>query len=84
MNSTNRVSAQTKHTILTEFAKAAMITRELNENRLNCQITWQRLFKKFPFFKAYEHFLEYQILSRDEESHKMWQGLAQTKITVLE
>ena len=83
MNSTNRVSAQTKHTLLTEFEKASMITRELNENREHCQITWQRLFKKFPFFKAYEHFLEYQILSRDEESHKMWQGLAQTKITGL-
>ena len=36
MNSTNRVSAQTKYTILTECDKGAMIARELNENRDNC------------------------------------------------
>ena len=33
---TNRVSAQTKFTILTEFDKGAMIARELNENKDNC------------------------------------------------
>lgn len=59
MNSTYNVTQQTKHTILTEFEKAAMIAKELNENREHCQITWKRLFKKFPFFKAYSHFLEF-------------------------
>jgi poly(A) polymerase Pap1 len=60
-----------------------MITRELNENHENCQITWKRLFKKFPFFKAYQHFLEFQILAKDEESYKSWTGFAQTKIKQL-
>jgi poly(A) polymerase len=50
MNSTYNVTQQTKQILLTEFEKAAMITRELNENRDHCEITWKRLFKKFPFF----------------------------------
>lgn len=80
MNSTYNVTQQTKHTILTEFEKASLIVKELNENKNNCKITWKRLFKKFPFFKAYQHFIEFQILSKDEESHKSWEGFAATKI----
>ena len=33
MNSTYNISASTKHVILTEFEKAAMITNELIENK---------------------------------------------------
>lgn len=83
MNSSYNVTQQTKHTLLTEFEKAAMIAKELNENRGSTQITWKRLFKKFPFFKAYQHFLEFQILAKDEESYKLWQGFAQTRIKQL-
>jgi poly(A) polymerase len=72
MNSTYNVTYQTRNTLLTEFEKAEMIARELNQNKENCNITWKRLFKKFPFFKAYQHFLEFQILAKDEDSYKLW------------
>jgi len=58
MNSTYNVSPSTMHSMLTELEKAAMITKELTENPGNTKITWKRLFKKFPFFKAYAHFIE--------------------------
>ena len=58
MNSTYNVSHSTRNVMLTEFEKAAMITNELSSNKGSSRISWKRLFKKFPFFKAYEHFLE--------------------------
>jgi len=38
------------------------------------------LFKKFPFFRAYEHFIQISIYSKSEEHHKKWQGFAESKI----
>ena len=70
MNSTYNISMSTKHVMLTEFEKAAMVTSELMKNKGNSEITWRRLFKKFPFFRAYEHFIEIQVLSKKEEDHK--------------
>lgn len=58
MNSTYNVSHSTKNVMLTEFTKAAMITQELSMNKGTSKIGWNRLFKKFNFFKAYQHFIE--------------------------
>jgi poly(A) polymerase Pap1 len=46
----------------------------------NNPITWGRLFKKFPFFKAYQHFVQIQILSKNEQWHQKWKGYAESKI----
>lgn len=80
MNSTFSVSRTTKNVLLTEIEKAAMITEELIKNKGNSQITWKRLFKAFPFFKAYEHFIEIWVLAKKDEDHKKWQGFAESKI----
>ena len=69
--------------MLTEFEKAAMITNELCQNKGTSQITWKRLFKKFPFFRAYEHFIEIQVLSKKKEDHKKWQGFSENKVKKL-
>jgi len=58
MNSTYNVSLSTKRVMLTEFEKAAMITNELSINKGSSKIGWGRLFKKFNFFKAFQHFIE--------------------------
>ena len=58
--------------MLTEFEKAAKITNELVKNKGTSPITWQRLFKKFPFFRAYEHFVEIQVQSKNEDDNKKW------------
>lgn len=83
MNSTYNVSHSTLSVMLLEFEKAAMITSELNKNKGNSQITWKRLFKKFPFFRAYEHFIEIHVLSKNEDDHKKWLGFAETKVKKL-
>ena len=72
MNSTFSVSRTTKNVLLTEIEKAALITEELIANKGNSQITWKRLFKAFPFFKAYEHFIEVWVLAKKDEDHKKW------------
>lgn len=78
MNSTYNIGQSTKEVILTEFEKAAMITEELvSKNKGTSAITWKRLFKKFPFFRAYEHFIEVQVLSKKEDDHKTWQGFCE-------
>ena len=58
MNTTYAMGASQKRVVLTEFEKAARITAELMKNPKTSLISWKRLFKKFPFFKAYEHFIE--------------------------
>jgi len=56
MNSTHNVSLTTRNVMITEFEKGMMITKSLmQEGGLN---DWRRLFKKFPFFKAYKHFVQ--------------------------
>jgi len=82
MNTTFNVTETTKHIMLTEIEKGAMITKALLEQQESgsTRISWRRLFKKFPFFKAYEHFIEIQILSKQEEDLKKWQGFAESKI----
>ena len=77
MNAPYNVGESTRYAILTEFEKAAMITNELTKNKGTSQITWKRLFKQFPFFRAYEHFIEIQVLSKSEEEHKMWYGFCE-------
>lgn len=57
---------------MTEIEKAHIIIQEIRKNKDDNLISWQRLFKKFPFFKAYNHFIQITALSKTEESFKMW------------
>ena len=78
MNSTYAVGISQKNVLLTEWEKAAAIMEEINgPNAATTRISWNRLFKKFPFFKAYEHFMEVQVLARNDDDHKKWQGFAE-------
>ena len=58
MNSTKKVTVTTRNIIVTELEKAMEITKHLMKGTENKTITWKRLFKKFPFFKAYRHFIQ--------------------------
>ena len=57
MNSTYNVSLTTRNIMITELEKAMEITKHMMARQPNNKITWKRLFKKFPFFKAYQHFI---------------------------
>jgi poly(A) polymerase len=47
MNSTYNVSESTRHVLLTELEKGAIITQALSEDP---SLNWKRLFKKLNFF----------------------------------
>ena len=83
MNTTYAMGSSQKRVVLTEFEKAARITAELMKIPKTSKITWSRLFKPFPFFKAYEHFIEIQVLAKRDEDHKKWQGFAESKLKQL-
>lgn len=57
-NSSFNVMDSTMHAILTELEKGALITKAICEGQ---PVKWNRLFKKFPFFKAYQHFIQVSI-----------------------
>jgi poly(A) polymerase len=57
-NSSFNISHSTKEVLLTEFEKGRLITRAIAEGQ---GVSWKRLFKKFPFFQAYQHFIMVSI-----------------------
>ena len=57
-NSSFNVMDSTMHAILTELEKGALITKAICEGQ---PVKWNRLFKKFPFFKAFQHFIQVSI-----------------------
>lgn len=76
-NSSFNISDATKEVILTEFEKGVQVTKAICEG-LN--VPWKRLFKKFPFFKAYQHFIQVSIVSKTEFQHDRWFGFAESKV----
>lgn len=80
MNSTYNVSLTTRNVMITEIEKAMKITEHIMKRNPNTKITWKRLFKKFPFFSAYNHFIQIQILSLNQEIHEKWKGYVESKV----
>lgn len=56
-------------------------------SRKHSKLTWKRLFKKFNFFQAYNHFVQIQILSKDDiegvNFSEKWTGYIESKIRKL-
>ena len=73
-NATHNISSSTKNVILTELEKASIVTDALVQPGAaqDPTLSWGRVFKKFPFFKAFQHFIEIQILSKTVEDHGKW------------
>lgn len=65
---------------MTEFEKGALITSAILRGE---SVSWNRLFKKFCFFKAFEHFIQISIISKNQEDHEKWAGFAKSKIKKL-
>lgn len=54
-----------------------MITKAILKGE---KVPWNRLFKKFCFFRSFEHFIQIQILSVGLDEHDKWLGYAESKI----
>lgn len=68
--------------MLTEFEKGYKIMQEIVKKD-NPALSWQRLFKPFPFFKAYNHYIMIVICSASDELHRRWFGFVESKIRQL-
>ena len=85
MNSTHNVSSSTKEAMLQEFEKGLRITeallkRDEKGNKLYPNLSWKRLFKKFAFFSAYNHYVMITICSVDDDLHSRWLGFVESKL----
>jgi hypothetical protein len=71
---------------MTEFEKGfriveALIKRdEVTKKKVNPELSWNRLFKKFHFFSAYKHFIQITALGVDADHHNGWEGFVESKI----
>lgn len=65
---------------MSEFEKGALITSAILRGE---KVPWNRLFKKFCFFRAFEHFIQVSIISKTSEDHEKWAGFAKSKIKKL-
>jgi len=83
MNATHNVSDSTRRATLIEFEKALKITETLVNKKGDPSLTWKRLFKKFNFFLAHNHFIEIQTISATEALHKTWTGFVASKVRKL-
>lgn len=61
-NSSYNVTLTTKAVLLREFTKAHSVMRRI----LKGEVSWNRLFKKLDFFKAYQSYLKVDILTMDQ------------------
>ena len=68
--------------MITEIEKAMEITKHMMKQKTNNKTSWKRLFKKFPFFKAYQHFIQISIMSETQDIHEKWKGSMESKVRI--
>lgn len=87
-NATYNVSQSTKRVMLQEFEKGlkitdALLAKDQNGKPKHPNLSWKRLFKKFNFFKTFNHFVQIQILSKSPADHEKWGGFIESKLRKL-
>ena len=64
--------------------KASTIDEEGKQLTADPSLTsWTLLFKRVRFFARYEHFVQVDILSQDEQEHYKWLSYVETKLQKL-
>jgi poly(A) polymerase len=79
-NINSNVTLVTRNVIITELEKAMKITKHIMSKPETNKVLWNRLFKPFPFFKAYPFYVQIQILSRNQEVHDKWKGYCEMMV----
>lgn len=87
-NSTHNINQCTKDILLTCFKEGYQIVKDILEkdelisdsNELFYTDQWKGLFKEFNFFEKYNHFLEVNVVGKDEKDYASWKGFIEAKI----
>lgn len=47
------------------------------------EAVWNKLFEPSPFFEAYKHYLEIDILAANEDDLRKWKGWVESRLRTL-
>lgn len=79
MNTTYNVSDSQLKIIESSLREAFKVITFIEKGELE----WEDLFISYPLFHDFDHFLEIEILSKDEDSFYRWKGLIQARLRYL-
>ena len=86
MNSTYNVSETTKRILLKEFDFFKNFTNLICYSKsINSRegFTWKDFFNEIDFFSYYSCYMQIDIVSKNEEDHKKWQGFVESRLRFL-
>ncbi|OIW03599.1 hypothetical protein TanjilG_06108 [Lupinus angustifolius] len=70
MNSSYNVSSSTLHIMSDEFQRGSEICMAMEA----CKADWDTLFEPYPFFEAYNNYLQIDIMAKNAEDLRQWKG----------
>jgi len=76
MNSTYNVTETTKRILLDEFRKGYQMVDHVERQISN----WSEVYRKFPFFASYKHYLHIEILAKTQQVFIKWLGWIESKL----
>ncbi|KAI5060627.1 hypothetical protein GOP47_0025047 [Adiantum capillus-veneris] len=79
MNSSYNVSASTLQVIRDQFENANQICKAVEMR----QAKWSALFDTFPFFEAYNNYLQIDTMAIDEDDLRTWKGWVESRLRQL-
>ena len=83
-NSTHNINQCTKDVILTAFKAGYELVKEILDKdespNDDDEDNWKKLFKEFCFFDKYNHYLEVNVVGKDEKDYASWKGFIEAKI----
>eukprot|EP00192_Tetraselmis_astigmatica_P004068 CAMPEP_0117666730 /NCGR_PEP_ID=MMETSP0804-20121206/10546_1 /TAXON_ID=1074897 /ORGANISM="Tetraselmis astigmatica, Strain CCMP880" /LENGTH=488 /DNA_ID=CAMNT_0005474323 /DNA_START=443 /DNA_END=1905 /DNA_ORIENTATION=- len=78
MNSSYNVSEATKGIMMEEFSRGDIVTEQILLKPDNPN--WAILYEKSDFFTKFKNYLEIEIVAGSEESFKLWEGWAHSRL----
>ncbi|XP_020100849.1 nuclear poly(A) polymerase 1-like [Ananas comosus] len=79
MNSSYNVSSSTLRVMTEEFQRGFDICEAMETNIAE----WDTLFAPYPFFEAYKHYPEIDIITENEDDLRKWKGWVESRLPTL-
>ncbi|XP_062092159.1 nuclear poly(A) polymerase 1-like [Humulus lupulus] len=79
MNSSYNVSSSTLRIMSKEFQRGSEICEAMESNKAD----WDTLFETFPFFEAYNNYLQIDISAKNADDSRNWKGWVESRLRQL-
>ncbi|KAL6773760.1 PAP1 [Auxenochlorella protothecoides x Auxenochlorella symbiontica] len=83
MNSSYNVSECTLGAMVDEFARGDAVCDEILAGGAGGVTDWARLNEPFPFFTAFKHYLQVDIVAASEADFEVWEGWVTSRLRLL-